>query len=226
MEFIKHHRSINAVIRAANKQGIYKPIEEWSEEEDMILHTYYPIEGEYAFIRLPNRTVYSCRSRVIRLEIGKRSSWTAEEDAILKMYYPKEGPGCFIKLQDRSPSACRNRVKTLDLRMEARPTGALWTEEEIITLKTYYPIEGSVVASRLSGRTAATIKRQARVLNIKYTGPKRHTGQKQVKCLETGIIYTSAKEAAAALNISYKMIQANASGTKKSCSGYHWEYVD
>jgi hypothetical protein len=110
--------------------------------------------------------------------------------------------------------------------MAVRSTGALWTAAENEIIKTYYAVEGGTIVNRLPGRTAATIKRQARVLGIKYQGPKRHTGQKRVKCVETSIVYTSAKEAAEDLGISYKMIQACASGTKRSGGGYHWEYIE
>ena len=226
MDFKTHHRSINAIIRAANKQGLYKPGEGWTTEEDDILRNYYPVEGEVAFTRLPLRTISSCRSRVLRLELNRRNSWSAEEDAILIACYPKEGPECFSKLSERSEPACRARVTTLNLHMDVRPTGVIWSDAEIEILKTYYPIEGTAVAARLPGRTEKTIKRYARVAGVKYTGPKRHTGQKQVRCIETDIVYSSAKEAATVLNISYKMVQACAAGTKKTGGGYHWEYVE
>jgi hypothetical protein len=226
MDFKKHHRSLNAICRAANAKGLFNKADEWTETEDAILKTWYEVEGETAFKRLPSRTVSGCRGRVQRLGLIRHEEWSSTEDNILIQYYPKEGPACFAKLRERSDSACRNRVRTLGLAMEFRPTGALWSETELEILKTYYPTEGSAVVDRLVDRTAATVKRQARVLGIKYTGAKRHTGQKQVRCIETDIVYSSAKEAATALNISYKMVQACASGTKKSGGGYHWEYVD
>ena len=226
MEFVRHHRSLNAVIRAANKLDLYKPQGDWTEEEDAILTTYYKSEGEQTFSRLPNRSISALRARVLKLNLQKRFAWSEEEDKILIDHYPTQGPECFKLLSDRSEAACRSRVTTLNLHMEVRPTGALWTAAENEIIKTYYTAEGSAIIDRLPGRTAATIKRQARTLGIKYQGPKRRTGQKKVRCKETSVIYTSAKAAADILGISYKMIQANASGTKKSGGGYHWEYVE
>jgi hypothetical protein len=226
MDFKIHHRSINAIIRAANKQGLYKPATPWTSDEDAILMEYYLVEGEQSFTRVPNHSVYACRSRVLKLDLTKRTPWTTAEDEVLRKYYPKEGPKCFSRFLNRSEGSCKSRVAILGLSMEVRPTGVLWTEKENLIIKTYYPTEGSAVVSRLPNRTSATIKRQARVLGVKYIGPKRHTGQKRVKCIETGEVYNSAKEAAITFNISYKMIQACATGTKKSGGSYHWEYVD
>lgn len=226
MEYVRHHRSLNAVIRAANKLDLYKPQKEWTLEEDALLKTFYLVEGEQSFKRLTERSVSSCRARVLRLGLIRRSEWTQEELNILITNYPEQGPACFSLIPTKSIEACKARVQKLKLKRLIRPTGALWTEEENEILKQFYPVEGCSVDSRLPGRSKATIKRQARKLNIKYTGPKKHTGQKQVRCIDTGIIYTSTKAAAQALNISYKSIQANASGTTKSGGGYHWEYID
>lgn len=226
MEFVKHRRSINAVIRVANKLDLYKPRGNWTDEEDTILATYYKSEGELAFNRLPNRSTGALRARVLKLNLQNRFAWLEEEDEILRANYPTQGPGCFKLLSDRSVSACRNRVRTLGLCMEVRPTGALWTAAENEIIKTYYAVEGGAIISRLPGRTPATIKRQARALGVKYQGPKRRTGQKRVRCIETGVVYSSTKEAANTLNISCKMIQACASGTKKSGGRYHWAYVE
>lgn len=226
MEFVTHHRSINAIIRAANKLSLYKPSQPWTSEEDALLKTFYLVEGEQAFKRLTERSVSSCRARVLHLGLIRHSEWTQDELNILITNYPEQGPACFSLIPTKSTEACKARVQKLNLKMSIRPTGAIWTEIENDILKQFYPVEGCSVDSRLPGRSKATIKRQARKLNIKYTGPKKHTGQKQVRCIDTGIIYTSAKSAAQALNISYKSIQANASGIKKSGGGYHWEYVE
>ena len=49
--------------------------------------------------------------------------------------------------------------------------------------------------------------------------------KKAVKCVETGIIYESAGEAAKQLNLDRASIVKVCNGKRKTCGGYHWEYV-
>ena len=50
--------------------------------------------------------------------------------------------------------------------IEGRLKGKKWTEEENNILREYYPVEGSKVADRLSGRTKGAIRSQAEKLGI------------------------------------------------------------
>ena len=45
---------------------------------------------------------------------------------------------------------------------------------------------------------------------------------KKVKCIETQVIYNSAREAGEKLNISYKAISKNINGKSKSAGGFHF----
>ena len=45
---------------------------------------------------------------------------------------------------------------------------------------------------------------------------------KKVKCVETQVIYNSAREAGKELNISYKAISKNINGKSKSAGGFHF----
>lgn len=49
---------------------------------------------------------------------------------------------------------------------------------------------------------------------------------KQVKCVETGIIYKTVTEASAQTKISKGNICLVCKGDRKTAGGYHWEYVD
>ena len=53
----------------------------------------------------------------------------------------------------------------------------------------------------------------------------REQFSKPVLCVETGVVYKSAKEAAKSLP-GNKNIQAAASGIRKTADGYHWKYID
>lgn len=113
MEFVRHHRSLNAVMRAANKLDLYKHQGNWTEEEDAILTTYYKSEGEQAFSRLPNRSIRAIRTRVLRLNLQKRFAWSEEEDDIIRSIYPKSVNDCSAKLSNRSRTSIIARAYRL-----------------------------------------------------------------------------------------------------------------
>lgn len=50
--------------------------------------------------------------------------------------------------------------------------------------------------------------------------------RKQVRCIETDIIYESVREAGKILNCEPGNIIKCCKGKQKTCGGYHWEYVD
>ena len=49
---------------------------------------------------------------------------------------------------------------------------------------------------------------------------------KPVKCIETGVIYPSAHEAARQTNLNFSMICAVCRGDRNKTGGYHWQYVE
>ena len=52
------------------------------------------------------------------------------------------------------------------------------------------------------------------------------TNSRSVRCIETGEIFESAREAAAARKTGAWSIRDAASGIYKTCLGQHWEYVE
>lgn len=46
-----------------------------------------------------------------------------------------------------------------------------------------------------------------------------------VRCIETGKVFKTTKQAAKIAGVSYSMISMAASGKRKTAGGYHWEYV-
>ena len=54
---------------------------------------------------------------------------------------------------------------------------------------------------------------------------RRDYGPKPVRCIELNTIYTSASEAARCLNLDQSSISKACRGERKTCGGYHWEFV-
>lgn len=62
-----------------------------------------------------------------------------------------------------------------------------------------------------------------RLKNIKKASEVR---KKKVRCIETNIIYESASEAARQVpKTSQSKICMVCRGQRKTCGGYHWEYI-
>ena len=65
--------------------------------------------------------------------------------------------------------------------------------------------------------------------NINYSDHNERMGKahrKKVRCIETGIIYNSIKEAAESMGLTISALSHHLRGKTKSCGGYHWEYVE
>lgn len=82
----------------------------------------------------------------------------------------------------------------------------------------------------IAKRTAARIEKYG-----KYTANWSNGGalkgsdnamSKRVRCIETGVEYPSAIEAAQQTGITYYHICENARGKRKIAGGFHWEYLD
>lgn len=54
----------------------------------------------------------------------------------------------------------------------------------------------------------------------------RYTCNKLVRCIETGQIFNSLKEAAASVNRKSSTMCSHLKGYTQHCGGYHWQYVD
>lgn len=89
--------------------------------------------------------------------------WTTAETAVLRQIYPTGGVQAVLEhLPHRTECAIRMRVKQLRLRSnyKGRPRGPInpWTTEELLILKTEYPLGGIArVRPLLPGRTDTNI---------------------------------------------------------------------
>ena len=69
--------------------------------------------------------------------------------------------------------------------------------------------------------SAARSKREQELLK-----DKREHSRKMVQCLETGVVFKSATDAASAVGTDCKNISACCTGRSKTCCGYHWSFVE
>lgn len=143
----------------------------WSEQEDVILQSYYSTEGIACQKRLTNRSQHAIRQRAKLLGlIGKNTihQWSSEENEILKNNY-----GLGIKaLQKLLPG--RTRWAIIHRKRKLQAQGELifsikrkhWSEEEDAILRYYYPLEGSNCKKRLPNRSKDAIRQRANNLGI------------------------------------------------------------
>lgn len=69
----------------------------------------------------------------------------------------------------------------------------------------------------LEWSTSSENKRHAKNVLGKYVSP--------VRCVETGVVYASQREAAASVGRAFQSISACLRGKQATCGGYHWESV-
>ena len=65
--------------------------------------------------------------------------------------------------------------------------------------------------------------------NVNYgTGHDRSANKQKVRvlCVETGVIYSSMKEAAELTNCNYGNISSACKNSNRTCGGFHWQKVD
>lgn len=68
-----------------------------------------------------------------------------------------------------------------------------------------------------------------RAENLNYGNRAKKYGEargKKVKCIETGIIYCSTREAERQTGCPHTHISDCAKGKQETCKGYHWEYIE
>lgn len=104
-----------------------------------------------------------------------------------------------------------------------------------LVLETYYPIEGM---ESLECNHCNEIKTDNYLNNLTWVSHKENVNYgtrnkrsaaahcKKVRCIETGIIYDSIKEAAKAIGKSLCTLSNCLAGRTKTCGGFHWEFIE
>ena len=150
----------------------------WSDEEDEIMRTYYPIEGSKVCERLDGRSVQSVQHYAMTHKIYFQNKynwthWTDEEIEILKKYYPIEGSKCADRLPGHTKVAITGYAIREGIKTENYRHNTKWTEEEIKILKDNFgKIPNNELAELIPNRTEKAIVVRARQLQL--TGPRGH----------------------------------------------------
>ena len=190
-----------------------KKSKKWTDEEINILINFYP-KGAAEEVQkyLPNRTLSSIHHKASRLKIGyENDNWTKDEIDIITEKYPVGGKDLVHTiLPHRSISAIRTKASDLGLSYDAYHEEKDWTEQEIETLKYWFPLLGIVsvyetrsiigtpsIFEKLPNRSRSSLRNKVHRLNLTYDPQMGVTKGKYrcVLCLEikSEIDYNSNK---------------------------------
>lgn len=195
----------------------------YTEEEIELLKKYYPIEGSKCNVRFKDRTELAIINMAAKLNLKfDKKYWSSEELEIIRKYYPTEGQDIVKRLPNRSLGQIKKNAQKL--RVFSNNYGARWSKEEDELIKKYYAKEGTLLLQKLlPNRNARSIRTRAVQLGIKKIVRK-------IRCIETGIIYDNAKEAAKGIGLQRPTANTNiilcCTGNQQKAFGYHWEYVE
>ena len=107
------HRSAAAIRDHAIKQlGLHTGYE-WTDEELLILQTYYAAEGRRIVDRLPKRKWRAIATQACLLGLHTKNYWTDPELQILIEFYPKEAGKVQVRLPNHSITNIYSKVKEL-----------------------------------------------------------------------------------------------------------------
>ncbi len=136
----------------------------WQENEDDILRSFYPSEGESCFSRLPERSTTACRNRCYYLGLAHKP-WSDEEIAIMKQFYSSEGYAVVKRLNGKNQSQVANMAGKLGLKKENEK----WSQQDEYILRKFYKDEGTSVFKRLSKPyTESQIKAKAKSIGLSF----------------------------------------------------------
>lgn len=203
----------------------------WTPEDIAIIKEYYEIEGLAVRDRLSDygksKDISSCAYSLglkppnskDKLKINDWEVTFVDENIniycandLLKMLNN-------LRLEKNLPRRTREGLNTIARRIKKHFIRINnWTpEEDKILYDNYFELGPKGCKKLLPSRDVTS---RARVLGLKY----KFADGKPVVCVETGVIYASAKKACDIFNI--KNIDACCRGEQKVAGGYHWKYVE
>ena len=100
---------------------------------------------------------------------------------------------------------------------------AIFTKEELIKYNWYFDVEPNCLIFLTKTEHRKIDSRCKRVGEANKRRPAHN--RRKVKCVETGEIFDSAKEASMKTGTSQSGISLACNGSRKSAGGYHWKYV-
>ena len=100
-----------------------------------------------------------------------------------------------------------------------------------LVLETYYPIEGmddlevDHIDFNIENNSLNNLRWLPKMENC-CRHKNNESGYKKVRCIETGIIYSSIREASKQTGVCRSSISQCYNGKQKTAGGFHWEFVD
>lgn len=222
---MKLNRKLNDVRARAHHLNIKDEIFYYTPEQDAIIRKYYISDFKKCCELIPHKTAKQIKTHALKLGIIKTVKWTVEEEQILKDNYFKIGAiGCKALLKNKELNVIQTKAARMGLKYSYNKNN--WTKEDDEYLIKNYPTKGSECIKELL--KTGKYKRNSISTRIQTLGLKKITkykSSKKVMCVETEIIYASARDAAEQLNINLGSLQ-NACKSGRIVSGYHWRYVE
>ncbi len=171
----KNRVEINSMTKELGlKWNEFREYNSWTDEEEEILKTYYPLEGKEVSARLPRHSLASILSCAREHNLIFRSDyWTEGEDDIIRKHYATESSDIVRMLPGRTWEAIKKRAHFIGVKSGFCGPVMKWTEDEELILRSFYPVEGKNVAERLPGRTVPAIKKRAMMLGITHKSRKK-----------------------------------------------------
>lgn len=118
------------------------------------------------------RTPISVRGAVQKLGLNRVSAgrWTEEEKDIIRTWYALGAGIAFVTVL--LPGRSREAISAMASLMGVNSARS-WNRQECLTLKQFYPTQGTAVADMLPGRTPEAVKIKACEMGVKYLGGGR-----------------------------------------------------
>lgn len=210
------NRTISSILNRAFNIGVFYISDIWTEEEINRLRECYPVEGIKCYSKFPGRTKSAIhrKATLLNLEHSIRVDWSEKEIRIVEQYYPNYGLKMLWRLENKS----KNQLIDFVYRNKISFNSNEWTNEELETLKRYYPIMGCDCKNILD-RSEMAIMQKASQLKIKSKNICK------ILNVDTNEVFESLEQASDEYQISKSAIKSCCCGKSKTGGGYKWRYL-
>ena len=185
----------------------------WTVEEETWLRLNYNELGKDACAQHLDRTPGSIEHKVNILQIATRN-WTDEDTEWLIANYATTPTRTCAEFLNRSTSSITSKAAILNL-----VKATFWTEAEDNWLRENKPTNTWQYCSAYLGRSVGSLKQRA--FDLKIPNDYRQKVSKSVRCVETGELFVSGREARRKYG---QGVLDNLRGRRESVKGLHFEY--
>lgn len=164
-----------AICAKAKKLGVrynhLKPRTQWDEHDIEMVRQHYN-KGIHVLLPYLSKDYPRAAIKTLASKLGVTNSnflWSPEEDEILYKHYRKLGTHCADLLPNRSRASVISRAKRLGLVWASD----VWQPDEDAVIRRLYAEHGpKAVHGELPHRTVAAIGNRARMIGVRYHGPR------------------------------------------------------